>query len=350
MARTQMQLYLAEKSCFLCRNYLPYFSGFGAHLSRLMTWEMEVLGFIDISPDSSHDPRVFTFKADLGDPQFIVNPTLTLRGGTTRVAVVHERPRTEYRHAFFAHQACCKVVALLQRKLACRELYNLAVQTSELLPKDCWGQERPWHLASLADTIETGIVDAQNTSLGACLLKCAKLPPEIHNYILRYIRGTSLASSLMTALHTYTTGRCQSLVTISSHPGAKSLLPTDHVDMAHVCASFITLFGRSYLTSLEIFLKEGHGDASNRKCLEIRINEIRRVQFITGMHGISAIRFYLRDGSVSDWLGDTRRGWRSRPIEVTRSDLYFPRHVRAFIFNRRTSAAPSPTLTYSSNK
>lgn len=306
---------------------------------------------IDTSVDPSHGPRVFTFKTDLGDPQFIVYPTLTLpsHGGRITIALAHKRPHNKYRQAYFAHQACCKVVALLQRKLACRELYSLAVQTCELLPRDCWGQERSWHLASLAGTIETGIVNTQNTRLGSCLLKCAKLPPEMQNYILKYVQGASLVSCLMTAIHTSTASRCHSLATIHSHPGVKSLLPADHVDIAHVCASFVTLFGRPYLAALEIFHKECHGDAANQRCLEIRINAVRRVEFITGMHGISAIRFYLRDGSVSDWLGDTRRGWRSRPIEVTRSDIYFPKHVRALL-NHWRDAALFSALTYSRNK
>lgn len=286
---------------------------------------------IDTSVDPSQGAIVFTFKVDLSDPQFIINPTFTLpsHGGRITIAVVHERPRSKYRPAYFAHQACCKVVALLRRRLACRELYNLAVQTSELLPKDCWGQERPWHLASLAGAVETGIVDAQNTSLGSCLLKCAKLPYEMQNHILKYMQGTSLASALMTALHTSTATHCRSLASMPSHPSVRSLLPADYVDVAHVCASFVTVFGWSYLDSLEIFHKGGHGDAAHQKCLEIRINAVRRVEFITGMHGISAIRFYFYDGSVSNWLGDARRGWRSKPIEVTRSDIFFPRHVRA---------------------
>ncbi|PTB80314.1 hypothetical protein M440DRAFT_1397662 [Trichoderma longibrachiatum ATCC 18648] len=353
MARDQMLYYLAEKNCFLCRNSLPYFAGVSPAARRLMTWEMHVLGFIDTSVDPSQGPKVFTFKTDLGDPQFIVHPTLTLpsHGGRITIAVVHERPRSKYRQAYFAHQACCKVVARLQRKLACRELYSLAVQTRELLPKDCWGQELPWHLASLAGTIETGIIETQSTSLGSCLSRCAKLPPELQNYILRYVQGASLASSLMTALHTSTASRCHSLATIPSHPSAKGLLPADHVNIAHVCASFATVFGRPYLTSLEIFHKEGHHDAANQQCLEIRIDAVRRVEFITGMHGISAIRFYFFDGSVSNWLGDARRGWRSRPIGVTRSDIYFAKHGQkavverfAELFARRPKNAPLQVL------
>ncbi|KAL6881039.1 hypothetical protein J3F83DRAFT_758044 [Trichoderma novae-zelandiae] len=336
MARDQMLFYLAERNCFLCRIKLPYFTSVGIAVRRLTSWEMHVLGFVDISVDPCHGPRVFTFKADLDDPHFIVDPTLSLDSyaGRTTITVVHERPHTKCRPAYFAHQACCKVVALLQRKLACRELYNLALQTCELLPKDCWGQERPWHLASLPGTIETGIVDTQDTTLGSCLLKCARLPPEMQHYILGYIHGASLVSSLMTALHTFTDSRRLPLATIPSHPSVKSLQPADHVDMAHICASFITLFGRSYLTSLETFQKEGRCDASNQRCLEIKISAVRQAEFITGMHGILAIRFYLDDGSVSDWLGDGRRGWRSRPIQVTRSDLYFPKHGQTAVVER----------------
>ncbi|KAL7822899.1 hypothetical protein V8C26DRAFT_191023 [Trichoderma gracile] len=354
MANDQMLFFLAERSCFLCRINLPYFAGASPAARQPMTWEMHVLGFIDTSVDPSQGPRVFTFKTDLGDPQFIVNPTLTLPSysGRVTIAVVHQRPLSKYRPAYFAHQSCCKVVALLQRKLACRELYSLAVQTCELLPKDCWGQERPWHLASLAGTVETGIVDTQSTSLGSWLSKCAKLPTEMQNHILKHIQGTnSLVSSLMTALHTSTASRCRSLASIPSHPRVKSLLPAEYVDIAHVCASFVTLFGRPYLASLEVFHKQGHGDAAHQQCLEIRINAVRKVEFITGMHGISAIRFYFCDGSVSDWLGDARRGWRSRPIEVTRSDIYFPRHGQraivdrfAELFARRPETAPLQVL------
>ncbi|KAL7938102.1 hypothetical protein V8C35DRAFT_141044 [Trichoderma chlorosporum] len=321
-------LYFPETYCILCRKGVPYYSRKSAQSEPPSTWEKEVVSFFDLSSRSSQGPKVFALETALHARRPTVEQSLTVQheGVKTLVHIVCERPNAKYRPLFFAHQICFKVVKSLRGKVDYSELYDIALLSHELLPKDCWSEELPSRLASFTSTIESGVVDTENTNLGACLLRCSKLPIELQNDILTHVHGheNSLAFSLMTALQTFTVGRSQSSKAIPNHPSFRKLQPADYVEVAHVSASFINLFGLCYARDIEVFHRHDHRDSSDQKCIEVKINSICQIEFLVGMYGITAIRFHLDDNSVSPWLGDAGKGWRCKPIRITRSDLRFP--------------------------
>ncbi|KAL7950334.1 hypothetical protein V8C42DRAFT_361243 [Trichoderma barbatum] len=329
-------LYLAEQHCFLCRNELHYHSSIAVLMRKPLTWEKAVVGFFDLSLDPSQGPQASHLKTDLDDDHFIIDPAFSLmhEGVKKTVAIYHKPPRSRYRPFFVAHELCCRAIQSLQGNINCNHIYDIAIKTQGLLPKDCWAEAPPTRLASFPGTIETGIVDIENTSLGACILRCSRLPPELQNYIMEYLRGDTLVYSLMAALQTFTDGRRHALATIPNHPSIRKVLHGDHVEVAHVSGSFISFFGSSYLTGINIFHNQDHRDTLGHKCIEMELDSVRQIEFIIGMYGIAAVRFYFDDASVSDWLGDGREGWRCKPIDVTRSDLAFPTNDRNALVQR----------------
>ncbi|KAH6607450.1 hypothetical protein Trco_003763 [Trichoderma cornu-damae] len=157
----ELPRYIAERYCVLCRSKLHYFTYLSIVLKQFMSWEMSVLGFIDVSDESSSEPDVAAFRVDLDDPDFICKPSFTLHDGQGNRKVIdllYNRPEEACRPAFFVHTQCWKVVRSLQPKLLMPGLYNLAMNLSQVLPKECWKPEDPSFLACFPECLFLGIV------------------------------------------------------------------------------------------------------------------------------------------------------------------------------------------------
>ncbi|RFU74356.1 hypothetical protein TARUN_7891 [Trichoderma arundinaceum] len=317
----RMMYFVAERYCVFCRNELPYFTYMSSTLRHCQPYELNVLGFIDVSDHSSCIPDVFTFKTRLDDPGYVYNSSFALRNKQWYrkfAAIVYDVPNTISRPAFFAHVTCMRVARMIREEISYRDVYNLAIQLIEVFPRDCWASGKPWHLASLSYPIAI-----RKSSLGFLLAECSRLPTELQGQILRHLRKSSFIFSLLATLRTssLTTVYCSSVISDCYQPTA--IVSEDHVDAAHLCASFATIMGHEYLYSVEVcYTTVSHDALKHRQCIEVSLNLVRKLEFIVGLYGVSAIRFHLGDGSTSAWLGNTKHGWRFRPVDITRNDLF----------------------------
>ncbi|QYS93481.1 hypothetical protein H0G86_000856 [Trichoderma simmonsii] len=322
-------IYLAEAHCVLCRVALPYYPGINVFRINAKDWEKDIVGLFDLAADSTNGPLVVAIKTTLKEKYPIIGTNVMVRhkGGEASITIVRERPNIKHRPFFFAHQLCVKAIESLRGGPIHEELYHLAIQTQEILPRDCWGEEPPTHLASFLSTIQSGIVDTENTDLGSCLSRCCNLPLELQAHILKYLHenGNNVVFSLMTALHTFTVGRSLLVPVLLNQPPLGDFIRVDHVDKIHICASITSVFGRSYLWGIETSYCQNHQPTPNKQCIELSLNSIRKMEFILGMYGITAVRFHMDTNLVTPWLGDARKGWRCKPIDFTRENVGFPR-------------------------
>ncbi|KAL7916110.1 hypothetical protein GGI35DRAFT_431792 [Trichoderma velutinum] len=322
-------IYLAEAHCVLCRTALPYYPGINVFRINALAWEKDIVGLFDLSPDLSKGSMVVAIKTTLEEKHPIIGSNVFVRhkGGQETIIVARERPPTKHRPFFFAHQLCCKAIESLRGSPVHREIFDLAIHTQEVLPRDCWGEEPPRNLASFLGTIQSGIIDTVNTSLGACLLRCSKLPPELQYTILAHLRGNgnTLIFSLMTALQTFIVGRLLFIPVLPNQLTWGGLFRVDRIEMVHVCASLISIFGRSYMWGIDFLHNHSHRRTPGKECIEIRMSSIRQMEFILGIYGIAAIRFHMDNDSVTPWLGDARKGWRCKPIDFTSEHIVFPK-------------------------
>ncbi|KAK4068579.1 uncharacterized protein Triagg1_7227 [Trichoderma aggressivum f. europaeum] len=322
-------IYLAEPHCVLCRAALPYYPGINVFRVNALNWEKDIVGLFDLAPDSSQGPTVVGIKTTLKEKYPIIGSNIIVRhkGGEVAIAITRDRPSVKHRPFFFAHQLCCKAVEALSGSPGHREIYDVAMQTQEILPRDCWGEEPPTHLASFLGTIQSGIVDTENTDLGSCLSRCSQMPPELQYRILGFLHGNgnTIVFSLMTALQTFITGRLLLMPSLPYQIMPGPSFNVDHVDTVHVCASLVHMFGRSYLWGLEFLQNQDHRPTPGKECMEVKLHSIRQMEFILGIFGIAAIRFHMDDGSITAWLGDARKGWRCKLIDFTSEHMRFPR-------------------------
>ncbi|UKZ73990.1 hypothetical protein TrVFT333_001644 [Trichoderma virens FT-333] len=312
-------LYLVKPHCVLCRNDLPRRRGLRIPRGSSMEWEKDVAGFFDVALNQSQDPVVYTLNTTLDEDGPVLDPTFDLehQGVKMTVTVARDNPNPSAKHRplFFAHQLCCKLVEKLQGSVSFRDLYYIAMQTHKILAPDFWGEEHPTSLASFE---------------------------ELQGYVLTYLfadgnmnrDGNNIVSSLMTAIQTLTIGCLPASSDVHNHPSFRKLLPADHVEVAHVSASVATLFGRPYMRAIEVFHSQDHHDVPGQQCVELKIDSVCQIEFVVGMYGITAIRFHLNGNSVSPWLGDAGRGWRCKPIDVTRNDLSFPKKGQQGVVQR----------------
>lgn len=277
-----------------------------------------------ISGNPDLDPHVFCFETD------IVH--LHDNYETNRDIRVGFEPHDDSHIAgpvFFIHAACWQLTQMLEPKLSSDDFYSLGLQLSEIMPRYCWKEPNPWHLASLASG--STIDDSDWKSL---LLKCTQLPVEIQGKILSNARADRTAFSLLTGLTTtHSLGRSFSSAAVP-HPGNVSdLASNSNTNTVHLCASFINIFGVDYLCHVEYINAPVRCDALNRQCacIEVNINEISQIEFILGLIGASAVRFYFRNGSKSVWLGNTAQGWRCGPLDVTLQDIGLLKNVSNFV-------------------
>lgn len=243
---------------------------------------------------------------------------------------------------FFIHSACWKLAQMVEKKPSRDDLYNLGLQLSETMPRDCLKAPNPWHLASFASG--SNIVDSEWKSL---LLKCAQLPVELQGKILNYANVDKAAFSLLTGVTTCSLGRLSSSTVIPHPDRAPDLVPDSNTNATHLCASFTNIFGVDYLCHVEILNAPVGCDALNRRCacIEANTNQICKIEFILGLIGISAVRFYFLDESKSSWLGSTAQGWRCGPLNVTLQDISLLKNVsnivKGFlIYKRRECVFP----------
>ncbi|KAL6698291.1 hypothetical protein J3F84DRAFT_367092 [Trichoderma pleuroticola] len=321
-------VYLAEPHCVLCRAALPFYPGINVFRVNASAWEKDIVGIFDLSP-TFNNSVVVSVTATLTEkfPVVGTNVFVTYNGSQEVIIVARDRPNIKHRPFVFVHQVCAKVIESLPGSPGHREIYNVAMQTQEILPRDCWGEEPPTNLASFLSAVQSGIVDTENTELGSCLSRCAQLPPELQYRILGYVQGNknAVVFSLMAALQTFTARR---LLLMPAPPN--QLTPGgppgfDYVDTAHVCASLIDVLGRSYMWGIEFLPTQSHRPTPGKECMEVRLNSVRHMEFILGMFGITAIRFLMDDNSITPWLGDARKGWRGKVVGFTREHIQFPR-------------------------
>ncbi|KAL7963300.1 hypothetical protein V8C34DRAFT_267811 [Trichoderma compactum] len=322
-------IYLAEAHCVLCRAALPYYPGINVFRVNALDWEKDIVGIFDLAPDSSKGPTVVAIKTTLNEQFPIIGSNVVVKhkGGQEMIIVARDRPNIKHRPFFFAHQLCWKAIESLPGNPDHREIYDVALQTQEILPRDCWGEEPPTHLASFLSTIQSGNVDTENTDLGSCLLRCSQLPPELQYRILENLHGNgnTIAFSLMTALQTFITGRLLLMPALPNQITPGPSFNVDHVGTVHVCASLVNVFGRSYMWGLDFLQNPSHRPTPGKECMEVRLNSIRQMEFILGMFGITSIRFHMDDHSVTPWLGDARKGWRCKLIDFTSKHIGFPK-------------------------
>ncbi|KAM6481303.1 hypothetical protein HDV62DRAFT_391501 [Trichoderma sp. SZMC 28011] len=341
-------IYLAEAHCILCRVALPYYPGINVFRINAKDWEKDIVGLFDLAADSTNGPLVVAIKTTLTEKYPIIGTNVMVRhkGGEAAITIVRERPNIKHRPFFFAHKLCVNAIESLRGGPIHEELYDLAIQTQEILPRDCWGEEPPTHLASFSSTIQSNIVDTENTDLGTCLSRCCNLPPELQSHILTYLHenGNNVVFSLMTALHTFTVGRSLLAPVLLNQPPLGDVFRVEYVDKIHICASITSVFGRSYLWGLETSYSQSHQPTPGKQCIDLSLNSIRKMEFILGMYGITAVRFHMDTDLVTPWLGDARKGWRCKPIDFTRENVAFPRSFKTNL-DRIAYFGPAGSLT-----
>ncbi|KAL6896360.1 hypothetical protein GGI43DRAFT_410884 [Trichoderma evansii] len=323
----------AEPYCILCRRTMPTLRDFHVEAvpREYMPWETAVLGLVDIRDSPSGAPRIFTFKANLNRKQYgrrgmfcSFQPTFNLisrkgkRGKKIqkKLNVLAFYP-PGHRLVFFIHRTCWKLAQTLRPKLSGADLYDFALKLREATPRYCWEASDPWQLVSFSNGNAIG-----NLDLESWLSKCAQLPIELQWRILSHVHtGDKLTFSLLAAVKTLSLLDVFSSALPPHGPSVESLIPDSDTAMVHLYASFIQLFGLNYIHHVRIFDKPLVHDDWNHQHIEVNISMICKIEFIVGLMGILAVRFYFRDGSNSSWLGSARKGWRYGPLDIHPQDI-----------------------------
>lgn len=292
---------------------------------------------VDIRVSPSGAPRIFTFKANLNRKQYgrrgmfsSFQPTFNLisrkgkRGKKIqkKLDVLAFYP-PGHRLVFFIHRTCWKLAQALRPKLSGADLYDFALKLREAIPRycwdtpNCWEASDPWQLVSFSNGN-----DIPNSNLESWLSKCAQLPIELQLRILSHVHTDDrLTFSLLAAVKTLSLLDVFPSALPAHGPSVQSLIPDSNTAVVYLYASFIQLFGLNYMHHVRIFDKPLAHDDWNHQHIEVNISMVCKVEFIVGLMGILAVRFYFRDGSNSSWLGSAGKGWRCGPLDIHPQDI-----------------------------
>lgn len=270
-------------------------------------------------------PEIFTFKLSINIRDLVYNPTFTVKnkqGRIKAVSILYEPPHHDSRPAFFTHVHCWKASRMVAPRISGRELFHLAQQLDELFPRDCWGKEPLSYFVSLWND-----KFSLDTDLASCLKSCVKLPAELQCMILRDIPKNSFTFSLLRVMYTLSLRFIYSAPSVSDGFDYLIIPPGQAAGIAHICASFVTIYGHSYVYRVRVLRDKSHHNTSGHQCITVNINSIRKIEFNVGLYGIMAVRFMLEDGSMTEWLGDMRKGWQCGPMRINRHGIDRLRNV-----------------------
>ncbi|KAH8804540.1 hypothetical protein F5884DRAFT_417242 [Xylogone sp. PMI_703] len=188
--------------------------------------------------------------------------------------------------AYFVHQECWK----LTRRFPLQDLYMFAKDTYPMFESD--------NIFDVEATMPIDFVSltrvAKSDSLSMILQLLSNLPLE-----LRQIIAANCYPSMFFSLFVTNEISCPVLdqIRLDSRPRILDLIYKHNKNLS---ATFVTIFGTTYISSLEFNAKDG---------IRIEESKLKGIKFVMGPHGLLALCILYNDGLVSPLLGQCQNGW-----------------------------------------